>query len=467
MNSVFDFDPNDYSLVYETIGDLSLVYRAYTQVLMIRHPVDSMYQVMNIFVPEAYYEGQQIGRYDAQTAPVLLPITVGGYMPGKPGIPEICPFQQTPNAIAVALSKGYVVAAPGTRGRTLKDTEGRFTGKAPACIIDLKAAVRGLRELGDQVPGNKSRIISNGTSAGGALSALLGSTGDHPDYMAYLEKAGAAQTSDTVFASSCYCPITDLEHADMAYEWLWNGETAYHRMRFEMINGKPNLEPDDGIMSADQINLSAQLRTQFPNYLNSLGLRGIDGIYLSLEPNGNGPFRDMLKSHLVASANEAIGRGQNLDGISWIVFDQGRAVDLDWPGYIRDTTRMKPAPAFDDIDLKSPENDLFGSERTAARHFTAFSQSNSTAGGELAGKALVKLLNPFKYINSSQSVLAKNWRIRHGSIDRDTSLAVPTILATLLQNAGLAVDYKLPWGLGHGGDYDLEELFAWIDARCD
>jgi hypothetical protein len=26
---------------------------------------------------------------------------------------------------------------------------------------------------------------------------------------------------------------------------------------------------------------------------------------------------------------------------------------------------------------------------------------------------------------------------------------------------GAAVDFSVPWGQGHGGDYDLEELFAW------
>ena len=57
----------------------------------------------------------------------------------------------------------------------------------------------------------------------------------------------------------------------------------------------------------------------------------------------------------------------------------------------------------------------------------------------------------------------KNWRIRHGAFDRDTSIAIPVILATMLKNKGYEVDFSLPWGLPHSGDYDLEELFAWID----
>ena len=28
---------------------------------------------------------------------------------------------------------------------------------------------------------------------------------------------------------------------------------------------------------------------------------------------------------------------------------------------------------------------------------------------------------------------------------------------------GVNVDYDLPWGIPHSGDYDLDELFAWMN----
>ena len=37
-------------------------------------------------------------------------------------------------------------------------------------------------------------------------------------------------------------------------------------------------------------------------------------------------------------------------------------------------------------------------------------------------------------------------------------------LAAMLKNKHYNVDFALPWGLPHSGDYDLEELFAWIDG---
>ena len=71
------------------------------------------------------------------------------------------------------------------------------------------------------MPGNVNRIVSIGVSAGGALSALLGASGNSPLYDSYLKEIGAADAADNIFGSACYSPITDLEHADGAYEWMY------------------------------------------------------------------------------------------------------------------------------------------------------------------------------------------------------------------------------------------------------
>jgi len=70
-------------------------------------------------------------------------------------------------------------------------------------------------------------------------------------------------------------------------------------------------------------------------------------------------------------------------------------------------------------------------------------------------------MHPTEFIGECDTT--KNWRIRRGAFDRDASIAIPVILATMLKNKGYEVDFSLPWGLPHSGDYDLEELFAWID----
>ena len=58
-------------------------------------------------------------------------------------------------------------------------------------------------------------------SGGGAQSALMGSTGDSALYDPYLEQIGAVSgVSDAVLGSMCWCPITSLDSADEAYEWM-------------------------------------------------------------------------------------------------------------------------------------------------------------------------------------------------------------------------------------------------------
>ena len=71
------------------------------------------------------------------------------------------------------------------------------------------------------------------------------------------------------------------------------------------------------------------------------------------------------------------------------------------------------------------------------------------------------MANAMNYLGNANA--AKFYRIRHGAADSDTALAVPLILALGLQNAGKTVDFAAPWGQGHGGDYDPDELFRWID----
>ena len=75
-------------------------------------------------------------------------------------------------------------------------------------------------------------------------------------------------------------------------------------------------------------------------------------------------------------------------------------------------------------------------------------------------------MNAMSFIGAPGASTSPHWRIRHGSVDRDTSLAIPVILATKLANSGKAVDFAVPWGVGHGGNYDLDELFAWIARVC-
>ncbi|MBP2651900.1 MAG: alpha/beta hydrolase [Firmicutes bacterium] len=490
------FDTAKYTLKTLTLNNKIITYRAYENIVYVKYPVDTNYEIMNIYVPEEYYEGKSIGGYTAETAPIFLPNTVGGYMPGAPGSPGQG-MDGGPNAALLALSKGYVVAEPGARGRTTQNKNGQYTGKAPACIVDLKAAVRYLRYNDKLLPGDAEKIISNGTSAGGALSALLGATGNNKDYEPYLKAIGAADARDDIFAASCYCPITNLDNADMAYEWLFNGLNEYSKMTFpgpmppkpgnpspglgamppdqgnpppnlgEMPTGRPPKPPEvKTTMTKDQIKVSNELKTRFPAYLNSLGLKMNDGTPLTLDTNGNGTFKDYVKYYVIASAQKALDSGIDLSNLTWITIQGGTVTDIDFDKYVKYANRMKATSAFDGLDLKTGENELFGTATIKAQHFTSFGKDHSTTSSSLADASIVKLLNPMNYIGTEGTTTAHYWRIRHGAVDRDTSLAIPIILATALDNKGFNVDFASPWGQGHGGDYDLNELFTWIDNIC-
>ena len=125
---------------------------------------------------------------------------------------------------------------------------------------------------------------------------------------------------------------------------------------------------------------------------------------------------------------------------------------------------MKEVPAFDGLGRITPENSEFGTAGVPNKHFTDFSMKYSSSGEEMADRRLIKMLNPLEYIHTAD--VAPNWRIRHGVYDRDTSIAIPVILAAALKNKGVNVDFMLPWGIPHAGDYDLKQLFEWIDGIC-
>jgi hypothetical protein len=172
---------------------------------------------------------------------------------------------------------------------------------------------------------------------------------------------------------------------------------------------------------------------------------------------------------VIDSAQTALDKGTDLSGFAWITIQDGVVTDLDFDEYLAYATRMKPAPAFDGIYAPSWENNLFGTATTAAQHFTEYSFSTPYATwiAPLADWQIVKMMNPMYYIGDSGATSSHYWRIRHGAIDRDTALPIPVILATKLANTGHDVDFAIPWGQGHGGNYDLPALFDWIEAISD
>ena len=441
-------------------------YTAYTKLYYVTNVEDSTYQYMNVFVPDGAN----------QSTPIFMPNYVGGYMAAKPQ--SVNPG----DASGRALAEGYVVVIPGARGRnsvvTTAKGENVYTGRAPKGLLDLKAAIRYLRHFDKEMTGDAEKIITDGTSAGGAMSALLGATGNNPAYAEYLKKMGVADERDDIFAAVCFCPITDLDHADAAYEWLYGCTNHVTRQ-----------------LSAEQAQVSNELAAQYPAYLNSLNLQKADGTPLTSDN-----YLDYLKELLIKSAQEAKDYGATIaDSIGFSFNGKPRFIapinggpkgagrsaqrpergargqgeyitDLDlecYLNYVVSKTPLKTPPAFDSKGVAgskaSPENEEFGDETGSSVNFTDYSLQKTT-GNEAAQvdsklKTSVRLMNPMYFISAPNTSVAQHWYIRHGSLDRDTAFPVPINLATKLQNEGKDVNFKLAWNRPHSGDYALNELF--------
>jgi hypothetical protein len=488
------FNPETYTIKTLKMVDGSEVkYKAYEGIYYVTNVEDSTYQTLNFYVPEHLVNGDK--------TPILLRTYVGGYMASTAKDPSAT------DATGRALKEGYAVCIPGSRGSNSVVNDGKkdvYTGIAPNGLLDLKAAIRYLHYNDDVMPGSADIIFTDGTSAGGAMSSLMGATGNSKMYESYLNKMGAAEASDAVFASICYCPITDLNHADMEYEWLYSCTNDGVR----------------GLSDAQKV-VSEELAAMCPDYINSLNLTAPNGEKLTADN-----YKDYIKQLLIESAHKALQAGVEIPDSIGVTFYQekfggfpcggprggvgggrtngqrppmmgdGRGapsfgpagarpmfnnrtdfvsdIDLDkYLNYVASSTALKTPPAFDSYGVldgaASAENKVFGNSKGEAANFTEYSlrthTGNNKATLDKAMQERVYIMNPMNFIGGdSDSQPAQHWYIRHGAKDRDTSFLVPINLATKLQNAGYDVNFALPWNRPHSGDYNLDDLFTWIKS---
>ncbi len=489
------FPTDQFTLETQTVktsaGEKKVVYRYYQHILYVAKPVDKNYESLDVKVPVSV-DGVAI---DASHAPILFVVGVGGYMsssnyrdamggpggpggrggppggpggppdamggPGGPGGPPGAPggpgFAGAPgtmgppgaNTEAMALAAGYVIVAPGCRGRDNKAADGTFYGKAPAAIVDLKAAVRYIRHNAGILPGNSDWIVSSGCSAGGAISALLGASGNSPLYEPYLKEIGAAEEKDNIFASGCGSPVTDLDHADLSYEWAFGASKTRSG-------------------SVDQA-VSSQLKEKFRAYESSLDLQGKDGFGLITVDNLDAY---LVKEYLAPAARQYLlgltedQRKEYLEKNPWLSWD-GRDTKFTYSELAaQHITRFKMAPAFDSFTLSSPENNEFGDKTTAARNFTNFSLQHRTGDPNAMIDAelqkSVNMMNPMYFTGRKNPGAAAHWWIRHGAVETDSAPTNTVNLALSLENMGRDVNAAIFFDAGHCQDLDPEGFIAWI-----
>lgn len=254
------------------------------------------FQRLSIFVPEKLRNADGTFPEKAKTVPVVFENNSAGYMQ----MPHV--WLDGPRCYAQQyLDHGLVYVSCGCRGRESRDENGRLVGKLPITLVDLKTAIRFLRHNRDVLPGDWEKIVSAGWSAGGAMSALLAVTGDNRRFEPYLRENGAfMDESDAVFAAQIYCPIIDLEHADMAYEWMFRADKT--------CEDSPAGPAET--MTPFKEALSAKLSERYVRYFNSLGLKDpATGAPLTLDEGGrSGSGYDYFMGCLNASATDFLSR---------------------------------------------------------------------------------------------------------------------------------------------------------------
>ncbi len=128
------------------------------------------------------------------------------------------------------------------------------------------------------------------------------------------------------------------------------------------------------------------------------------------------------------------------------------------------------------------ENSVYGSTTVQNRNFSNY-LSRDLAEAQSRGywldlnpsayvvldetKALINMYNPMYWIANKDrnlSEFAQHFYVRVGNQDHDTSQTIAVNYATLLMNKGLDVNFKMQWEQAHAGDYELDEMFAWIDS---
>ncbi|MGW4021350.1 subtype B tannase [Streptomyces sp. NPDC005009] len=511
QDAALAFDSTAYTTLTVTVDGRPVDVRWYKQICYVADPVAAAarqpagpgggtttitdtacgYQSMNVFVPE--------GAFGDQRAPVYFAVNNSGWKASylRASVTDAASYDSSTSNVGAALKAGYVFVDVADRSRGLVGADGSSPGKAPAAVVDAKAAVRYLRLNDTVMPGSAERIVVNGTSGGGALASILGASGNSGEYSSHLAAIGAAGIDakgrstlrDDVFAVNAYCPITDLGNADAAYEWLY-GVLATR----DTTGSNPSPEG------------AAAIAARFPAYEKSLGLRNPDGSRLTAAN-----MLDTIEKEVVRSAEtyleadpahtipplggtfEITSRGTTTSYVNdWIDVDDAtrtvRSVDMaKYLTFVATQATLKTTPAFDAVGVggnttSGTETDLFGPPSQKYMNYTEYGWNHNDVAGDGSGlddtgltwkqytsrksttvDDQVHLINPMDFVGTRADT-APNWYVRHGTRDRDTSFTVSVNLdrALAADEQVENLDHRLAWNQPHAGNYDVPEAMAWI-----
>ena len=489
--------------------------------------VDEKHQTMNIFVPAAYIDGGDCNGYTAETAPVIIQNNCSGWRSGSAG-----------KVSSEYIAEGFVFVNCGARSRDA----GEY-GKSPCAVVDLKSAVRTLRLNTGVIPGDMDKIISVGTSGGGQMSSILGASGNMTEYYSYLYESGApgiiydeangeyiSTINDDIYGCMCYCPIADIENADLAYAFLRfdAGETEFD----DSMGTHQVIE-----FTPFQLALQDDLAVAFGSYINSIGIKDGEGNVLTFDLNEDGTanprsgsYYEKTLANISAALNafiadctdergtfsytHTVGKGKNaekttysswkdyaatIDGAeNWMVENEDGTWSItDIAGFLNGTglARNKDIPGFD-TQTRNAENNAFGASNEEAVHYSAsvaavlkanYDRYSSMEGFDASVvDAYIEeanredIINQTYLMNATAIMLNKAagtqkvdpapyWRTRNGTADEHTSFSVAYNICMAAEMAGCDADYSLVWAMTHGSNEGTSTgtFVQWVHEICD
>lgn len=388
------------------------------------NPEDTAYESCGIYVPGKYFEATKnangtytcklksdakAGNYTAAEAPIVMPVNTPGYSSCT------APTEYNADEVKTYTDAGFIYLNAGCRGRD--------NAEAPDGVTDLKAAVTYYRFNGDVLPGNIEKIFTFGHSGGGAQSAIMGASGNSELYNPYLEGIQAAMVdkdgnalSNAIAGAMCWCPITNLDTADAAYEWNM-GQYVRSNNTFagelsndlaseyaDYINELGLKDPNGNTLTLEEIQngtyaagsyydyLLSVTEESLNNFLNdttfsytpsSMGAMG--GMPSGGAPSGEAPSGEMpsgdaggaAPSGDMSSDSETYQTAQDYidslnDNGTWIEYDASAntAKITSLEAFVKHCKNpSKSAPAFDDLNRSQAENGLFGLDANGSAHF--------------------------------------------------------------------------------------------------
>ncbi len=230
--------------------------------------------------------------YTAATAPTIFTTGAMGYS-----------AQTNSTASTGYAAEGYLTMTCGNRGKqsTITDEAGNvvsYTGDAPSCLVDQKAAVRFVKYnmLLGNLPGSIHHFVTTGGSGGAAHASMFAATSNHPDFYDYQIEAGAVgvyQNSDGSYSTAVTIDgepvvISDGAWGSVAYSTISSLYEADMAQAFEYC-----LDPTYEFNTSFQEKLAEYLAHSYMEYINGQNL-SVEENRVGFDLNQDGDTEDLI-----------------------------------------------------------------------------------------------------------------------------------------------------------------------------